>query len=119
MSQDLSEISEALRPIAADYWATVRTIAAEALAEHPYSTDEAEEYAADEARREFVTESVDGNYWVIYTYAAQAVALISDNDGAWEEFGTDGIVKDGSLNWSLLAYCAMEADVFEPLAVYR
>jgi len=61
---------------------------------------------------EVLWEAVDSHEFVIYTAKAQALLAISDNDGAFvEEYGAEGLVKDGSLNWSSLAYAAMEADI--------
>jgi hypothetical protein len=42
--------------------------------------------------------------------------LVTDNDGAYvEDFGTDGMVEDGQIQWSRLMYAAMERDVIEKL----
>ena len=112
---DLSSIADALRPVTSEYMADVRRIAEDALAEFPRCEAEAEEWKAEEDRREYVHTSVDGSWWVIYTYAAQAVAMCSENDGAFEEMGISP-VEDGMINWSLIAYCAMEADVMAHLA---
>jgi hypothetical protein len=65
---------------------------------------------------EWIHETVDGHEFVIYTAKAQSVLAISANDGAYiENYGTEGVVCDGGLNWSGLAYAAMEADLFEAL----
>lgn len=70
----------------------------------------------DEDLRDITHETLDAHSWVIYTAKAQAVLATSDNDGAMaEEYGADGVVEDGALQWSRLAYCAMEADVCELL----
>ena len=42
----------------------------------------------------------------------------SKNDSAAEELGTEYVITNGTINWSLLAYCAMEADVREYLPDY-
>lgn len=63
-----------------------------------------------------VHETVDGNQWVIYTQRAQIVLMISSNDSAYaDEYGTEGIISDGGVNWSALAFAAMEADLWEYL----
>lgn len=65
---------------------------------------------------EYMHETIDGDGWVIYTSKAQAVCLVSSNDDAYvDNYGTDGIVSDGGLNWSAMAYAALEADVLEEL----
>jgi hypothetical protein len=62
-----------------------------------------------------IHEECDGDQWVIYTFRAQIVALVSDNSGAFADQGLDGIMRDGEINWSAIAYCAMERDVIEAL----
>ena len=65
-----------------------------------------------------VHEMVDGHEWIIYTGYAQEVVVISDNDGySVENFGADCIVTDGCIDWSVLAYGAMYADLWEALYV--
>lgn len=70
-------------------------------------------------RDEFMTdvhETLDGHEFVIYTFKAQCVCLASDNSGAMvDQLGSDGLTKDGAINWEAMAYCAMEADLFERL----
>ncbi len=107
---ELSDITEAMRPINADYLRDVRTIAQEIWDEHR---------GDDEAISQAVHENVDGSFWVIYTYAAQAVCLISDNDGAIEDNDASLAFSDGAINWSVIAYYAMEADVNDYLDVLR
>jgi hypothetical protein len=65
---------------------------------------------------DWLHDTIDGHHDVIYTYAAQEVVRHSRNDGAYfEQFGDEGAVKDGAINWSVLAYCALEADVLEEI----
>lgn len=106
---EFEQIRDAIRPIEADYLADVRTMAEEII----------RDYREDRTRDigDLTHQSVDGSWWVTYTYAAQVVMLVSDNDGAIEDYGTDGLVTDGAINWSLLAYCAMEADVRDTINV--
>lgn len=70
----------------------------------------------DDAREklsEYMHETIDSDGWVIYTQKAQMVCCLSENDGAYiDNFGTDGIVDDGAINWSRLAFAALEADVY-------
>jgi hypothetical protein len=62
-------------------------------------------------------EDIDGHHDVIYTYAAMEVIMQSSNSGAYvEQFGTDGVVEDGEIQWSRLAYAALLADVNEELS---
>jgi hypothetical protein len=65
---------------------------------------------------ERISQDCDGDEWVIYTDKAQVVALISDHSGyAAENFGGESLVKDGQINWALIAYCALEQDIIEAL----
>ena len=70
-------------------------------------------------RDEFLTdvhETLDSHEFVIYTFKAQCVCLASDNSGAFvDNFGNEGLTKDGATNWEAMAYCAMEADLFDRL----
>jgi hypothetical protein len=61
-----------------------------------------------------VHETLDSHEFVIYTFKAQCVCLVSDNSGAMvDNFGSEGLTKDGSINWEAMAYCAMEADLYD------
>lgn len=98
------DLSEALRPIRSEYWADV----------HAYVDEAINESSSEEDCWERLDQMIDGSMWVIYTYHAQAVVLVSDNDGAYiDEFGSDGLVTDGALDWSKLAWAAMRADAME------
>ena len=98
-----------------DYWTDVKEMADSILDHARECHKEGEE---GEGLREslftFAHESIDGCSRVIYTKLAQEGLAESPNDGAMvEDFGTDGIVNDGCLNWSAMMYCAMERDVWE------
>lgn len=74
------------------------------------------EQARDEHREpsEILHETLDGHEWVIYTHKAkQVLAHSSHEDYVAENFGTDGILDGGSINWSLLAYGAMMGDCLD------
>lgn len=104
-----------MKPITeADYHKEIQGLAATIIEEAK------ERSGADihELIEEILHETIDGHEWVIYTYYAQQVLQHSPNDAAIEEYGMDEVVKNGSLNWALLAYCAMEADVREALPDY-
>ena len=65
---------------------------------------------------ERIEEIIDGHHDVIYTACAMEVCRISRNDGAYfDDFGTEGAVTDGGIEWSRLAYSAMRADVMEEI----
>jgi hypothetical protein len=98
---------EAMRVLRAEYFDTVRGIVADlqrAIKDKEVSTE-------DEAQ-DWLHETVDGHQDVIYTYKAQQVLLHSDNTDAYvEEYGAGGVIQDGAINWSVLAYAALLADV--------
>ena len=90
-----------------EYWNDVRLYA-----------EEAQERAKDEDAEvsDVLHEIVDGSSWVIYTYANKRVLDYSPNEDAYaEDFGTDGMVKGGGINWAGLAYAALYRDVSDVL----
>jgi len=106
---ELSEITEAMRPIATQYWQTVRSIA-----------EEAQGIDDDDDRDTFIHEQVDGSEWIIYTYAAQAVILITDNENAYTELESLGelasVLEGPSSLYTSIAFHAMRQDVNDHLA---
>lgn len=65
---------------------------------------------------EWLEQTIDGHHDVIYTHCAQEILRQSRNDGAYfEDFGCDGALSDGAIEWSKLAYCALRADVLEAI----
>ena len=69
-----------------------------------------------QAISDLADETLDGHSFCIYTAESQDVIRHSNNDGAAaDNFGADGIVQDGQLNWGLMAYCAIEQDVLEEI----
>lgn len=88
-----------------DYWDTVQAIAEEAV-EQGY-----------QCRDDFVWESVDGSYWVIYYHAARLTLQYSDNEDAlFEEFGTQEVDDIDTLR-ARMAFMAMRADVNDCMAL--
>ena len=90
-----------------DYIRTVQGIAEDAIAEYPDD---------DDGRQQYVSESVDGNEYVIY-YDANEIALrASQNEPDGEEVRS---MSANDADWRtmrmLAAYLAMEADVFEEI----
>lgn len=86
-----------------EYWDSVRGIAAAA---HALPEDE---------RNDYIHESVDGSYWVIYTHAARKTLEFSPNEHAlFEEMGAQ-TVEDFSTLFTRGAYFAMVQDVHECL----
>lgn len=112
MSDQCSECGANKETSAFEYRKAVRAIAEE-IRESIMSG----ELEADDVN-DRLHEEIDGSWWAIYTHAAIAVLTHSSNDGAYiEEYGIEGVADGGMLNWSLLAFAAMEADVREELDV--
>lgn len=104
-------IGEANAVLRKDYWDDVRS-AAEGLKQRLQDG----EFNDRDQFLEALHETVDWHERVIYTFQAQQCLLYSDNDGAYfEDFGSEGAVRDGQLNWSALAYAAFERDIIEQL----
>ena len=88
-----------------DYWKAVQGIADEIVAGIKAGNTDPDEWT------DRLHETVDGNFWVIYTYQAKlVVAFISDNDTAAFDQGIE-IDHSCGINWSALAYFAMYQDV--------
>jgi hypothetical protein len=119
-SKPLSQLNEeemrearqlALSILRADYYADVRNVASSIK-----DAVESKEVADAEQLSERIHEECDGAARVIYTAQAQEAILLSDNSSAYvDEFGEDGIVKGGDINWSALAFAAFQQDVREQL----
>lgn len=63
-----------------------------------------------------VHETLDGHEFVTTRFKAQCACLVSDNNGAMvDNFGSEGLTKDGRINWEGIAYCAMEQDLYDAL----
>jgi hypothetical protein len=86
-----------------NYIKTVKAIALDAIGEHPND---------DDARREYVSESVDGNEYIIYYGANQTVLDATDNEPDGAEIRA---MSANDAEWrtmrTLAAYMAMETDV--------
>lgn len=118
MSETEITVHDAEGVLRREYWETVRRWAG-------YIKDELKEQikagvdgeALREWLLEYIQESLDSASDVIYTRQAQKVLLFSENQDAYaENCGSEGMVQRGVINWSALAYWALEADVYEQLA---
>ncbi len=70
-----------------------------------------------EALLERLWENCDGHEWVIYTALAKQIVCESRNSNAYvENYGSEGMVDGIGLQWSRLAYAALEADILEELS---
>lgn len=98
------------------YRKVVVAIAEEAFAEAVDGLGAGDDDTLRESASEHADQSVDGNYWVIYTHAARKTLLFSDNEDAYfDDFGYD-LDTTAGIPYSKLAYFAMRADVEEKLS---
>lgn len=100
-------VDEADRVLRADYWDDVRSVVDNAA-------DEIENgnITTDDELSDWLHETIDGHSNIIYTRSNFHVLLYSDNSDAYaDEFGEEGMIRDGNVNWPALAYAAMLADV--------
>jgi hypothetical protein len=112
---EMSEARElALRILRADYYQDVRNVAQDAR-----DAIDSGEIASYDQLQEYVDQSVDGSGRVIYTAQAQECILLSDHaDAYFDECGDgDGLISEGSINWSQLAFSAFRHDVHSQLAI--
>lgn len=105
-----SLLSDAMDAMRRAYNAMIRELAADIVCE---ARDNADSWDEDDLQTH-IHETIDSHGWVIYTAKAQAVCMVSKNDGVGMD---EGLVdassfKDG-IPWSQLAYCAIEADLRE------
>jgi hypothetical protein len=102
-------LEEAQRVCRADYYNDVRDVAEEFC-----KMWRGGEFDDNDSAMTWLHETIDGHGRVIYTAQAMDCLRYSGNDGAFiDSFGTDGLVKDGCINWSAMAYAAFEADILE------
>ena len=96
-----------------EYWDDVKD-----MAEQIEDWAKENDWPDREAVMDYMHESIDGCGRIIYTASAKECVMISPNEGAYvENFGSDGLTdKHGNINWSAMAYAALEADVLEELS---
>ena len=110
MARDITEQQhdEAVRVLRAEYYQSVRAVVEEAMDEIKNGN-----ITNAEGLDEYLWQSVDGSYWVIYTHANFQVLFVSDNHDAYmEDFG-EPPVEGSDIKWAALAYAAMRRDVHE------
>ena len=72
---------------AQDYWNTVESIATECREEYPDVDDD--EFVVNNRRSDYIWESVDGSYWIIYYHANETVLDATNNEDAVEDVGIE------------------------------
>ena len=94
-----------------DYLKTVRGIAEDAIEEYPFTNEQ-----HSEDRQQYVSESVDGNEYVIYYSANETALRASQNEPDGEEVRA---MSANNADWrtmrTLATYMAMENDVMEEI----
>ena len=102
---------DALRVLRASYWQSVRIIA-DGAAEYAAADTGTDDDRAD-ALNGYISESVDGSQWVLFTWRARLVRSLSDHDNAYIDDGGDGDMLGGDIDTVITAwaYHAMTADV--------
>ena len=100
-------MADEMQTMRREYWEHVRT-SAEEIERDVRAGDLDPDDAHDRLHEE-----CDSSQWAIFTYRAQCVVcFLSDHpDALVDEFGADGLVQDGNVNWSGMAYCALLADI--------
>lgn len=99
----------------AEYFSHVRGLALEVFQNIANGTLEDRD-----ALESWIHQTLDSDGWVFQTHSAIKVLLFSDNDGAYvENFGSDGLSTDGCINWSAMAFAAMEADLKADLELFN
>jgi len=102
---------EAIRILRAEYYQSVR-----AAAQDFGRAVKDGEITDQESMSEWVHQTVDGSYWVIYTHANFQVLLCSDNQDAYSEQFGEPPVEGNSIKWAALAFAAMEQDLLQQIS---
>lgn len=72
-----------------------------------------------ESLREWLLENVhetcDSSAWIIYTAKAQFIVCHRGTEAYTDQFGEEGLTRDGDINWSAIAFMALERDLYEEL----
>ena len=98
------------------YWAEVRSCAESILSETREYFDGGDWQDALQRR---LHETIDGHEWIIYTHRNREVLVHASNPDAYaEEFGGTPATGPGddAVNWAVLAYAALYADVRDHLS---
>jgi len=102
-----SDVKAALDVLRQDYWQDIRGVGDEIL----QAVRDGEITDTDEFETR-LSQDIDSSSRVIYTIENQLTLVCSDDADAYvDEFGEEGLVKDGAVNWPAMAYAAFMADV--------
>ncbi len=97
------------------YWSTVNSIAQDAIDEYEITSQEKFDLDHD-SLYQYVTESVDGSYWVIHCEASRRCLEFTNNENELTDQGMELNTSNGVPDiFTQLAYFAMQADVWDKL----
>ena len=86
------------------------------IAEEFFTACNSGEYEDAEALQTALNERVDEDEWVTSPRHAQVACIVSDHSGyAPKEYSADAIVKNGEIDWSVMAYSALYQDTIRTL----
>lgn len=99
-----------------DYESHVSDLASSIVAE---LRDRVKDGEGGESLREWLIDHLhevcDSDGWVIYTSKAKFIVCERGTEAYTDQFGEEGLTKDGDINWSAIAYMALEQDIYEEL----
>lgn len=101
---------EAMRVLRAEYYQAVRGIVEDAR-----QAIKDGEITDRDSLEQWMHQTIDGSYWVIYTHANMQVLFVSDNHDAHSDTYGEVPVDGGNVNWAALAFAALEQDVQEQM----
>jgi len=107
-----SDVKAAINILTHDYYNDVRSVAKDLATRMKHGEIDGDEY------QDAVHAAIEGTQRIIYTFQAKCGLLVSDNADAYsEEFGEEGMVVGGNIQWERLAFVAMQQDVYKELDV--
>ncbi len=102
-----ADVKAALDVLRQDYWQDIRGTGDDIIRQVKDG-----DITTREEFEERLQQDIDGSSRVIYTLENQLTLVCSDNADAFvDEFGEEGLVKDGGVNWPAMAYATFMADV--------
>ena len=93
-----------------DYWNTIKSIAPDAREEYPRHCDRLICHVSDDARSEYIWETVDGSEWIIYFANNETVLSATNNHDAIDDVGIEA-TTDWKQTRMTCAFYAMLQDV--------
>jgi hypothetical protein len=93
-----------------DYWKSVKSIATEAQEEYPRHCERLICHTSDDARDEYIRETVDGSEWIIYFANNETVLTATNNHDAIDDVGLEA-TTDWKQTRMICAFYAMLQDV--------